>query len=103
LRIESFRIVNYKSFTDSRERYLEPGFNVIVGRNNVVKTALAEALSLRFSDKPHRSSKTVPGPDAQPDPESRADFDQVGSGRAGRSVNPRYGHALRSYGPRKAS
>jgi AAA15 family ATPase/GTPase len=59
VRIESFRVVNYKSSADSGEIHLEPGFNVIVGRNNVGKTALAEAMSLRFSDKPHRSTKTV--------------------------------------------
>jgi predicted ATP-binding protein involved in virulence len=46
VRIESFRVVNYKSFADSEEIRLEPGFNVIVGRNNVGKTALAEARRL---------------------------------------------------------
>jgi hypothetical protein len=74
VRITSFRIINYKSFPDSGEMHLESGFNVILGRNNVGKTALAEAMSLRIVDKPHRSSNTVPSPGAQPDPESRAEI-----------------------------
>ncbi len=47
MRIERFRIVNYKSFADSGEVRFKPGFNVIVGRNNVGKTALAKAVRLR--------------------------------------------------------
>jgi hypothetical protein len=66
VRIESFQVVNYKSFADSKDMHLKPGFNMIVGRNNVDKTALAEALGLRFADKPHLSTKTVPRPGAAP-------------------------------------
>jgi recombinational DNA repair ATPase RecF len=73
VRIESFRVVNYKSFADSGELRLEPGFNVIIGRSNVGKTALAEAVSLHFRDRPHRSLKTVPTPGAQPPPSSQAE------------------------------
>ena len=40
-----------------------PGFNVIVGPNNAGKTALVEALSLKFDNKPHRSMKTIPSPE----------------------------------------
>lgn len=40
--------------------HLEPGFNVIVGLNNVGKTVLAEAVGLRLANKPHRSLDTVP-------------------------------------------
>jgi predicted ATPase len=58
--IASFRIVNYKSFRDSPEIALTPGFNVIVGQNNVGKSALVEALSLRAGHKPHRSLTTAP-------------------------------------------
>jgi AAA ATPase domain len=72
VRIESFRAVNYKSFADSGEIHLEPGFNVIVGRNNVGKTALAEAMSLRFPSKPHRSLNTIPTPGTPIDQNSRA-------------------------------
>jgi recombinational DNA repair ATPase RecF len=73
VRINAFRGVHYKSFADTEEIRLEPGFNVIVGRNNAGKTALAEVLSLRFSAKPHRSSKAMTRLNAQPDPESRAE------------------------------
>ncbi len=55
MHLSSFRVTNYKSFHDSEKVHFEPGFNVIVGRNNVGKTALSEAISLRFLDKPHRS------------------------------------------------
>jgi predicted ATPase len=60
MHISRFKISNYKSFRESREVELEPGFNVIVGKNNSGKTALIEALSLDFSDEPHRSQQTIP-------------------------------------------
>ncbi|HRQ40055.1 MAG TPA: AAA family ATPase [Chloroflexota bacterium] len=58
--ISRFKIENYKSFLSSEEITLSSGFNVIVGENNSGKTALVEALSLRFEKKPHQSIKTVP-------------------------------------------
>jgi hypothetical protein len=60
--IATFRVSNYESFSSSEEIRLKPGFNVVVGQNNVGKTALAEALSLRFFNNPHRSLATVPDP-----------------------------------------
>ncbi len=71
MHLSSFHITNYKSFRDSGEVRLRPGFNVVVGANNVGKTALVEALSLRSSHKPHRSPETVPNPFAKPDPYSQ--------------------------------
>ena len=59
MRIASFKISNYKSFLTSGEIHLTQGFNVIVGQNNVGKSGLIEALSLGFTNNPHRSSKTV--------------------------------------------
>jgi len=74
VRITAFRVINYKSFADSRKLRFEPGFNVIVGRNNVGKTALAEAVSLHFLvDKPHRSLRTIPRQGAPHDSSSRAE------------------------------
>lgn len=58
--IENFTIQNYKSFADSGVVKLGRGFNVIVGANNAGKTAMLEALSLRFTDQPHRSMITAP-------------------------------------------
>jgi predicted ATPase len=64
--IAHFQVSNYKSFSSFREIDLEPGFNVIVGQNNVGKTALVEALSLQFGSNPHRSLGTVPTCSAAP-------------------------------------
>jgi AAA15 family ATPase/GTPase len=60
--IARFQVENYKSFLSSQELHLTPGFNVIVGQNNVGKTALVEALSLHFDNKYHVSMKTSPNP-----------------------------------------
>src|ERR1041385_1081374 len=62
MHIASFKIENYKSFRETPEVALTPGFNVVVGQNNVGKTALVEALSLRASHVPHRSLKALPTP-----------------------------------------
>jgi predicted ATPase len=71
MHISSFHIQNYKSFLSSGQIKLSSGFNVIVGKNNVGKTALVEALTLRTEDrplenKPHQSLKTVPNAGATP-------------------------------------
>ena len=72
MRICSFKIQNYKSFWEPRELSLEEGFNLIVGQNNVGKTALLEALSLGFIGKPHRSQLTAQTPTALINPLSSA-------------------------------
>jgi hypothetical protein len=59
MRIRSLQIRNYKSFLATSEIHFAPGFNVIVGPNNVGKTALVEALALQFGNYPHLSMKTV--------------------------------------------
>lgn len=70
--IESIAIKNYKSFLDFGPIQFGPGFNVIVGANNVGKTALLEALSLRFISRPHRSPSTVPHVGYHPSDSSEA-------------------------------
>ena len=72
MRICSFKIKNYKSFLEPRELTLEEGFNLIVGQNNVGKTALLEALSLKFLGKPHRSQLTASTPTSIINPTSSA-------------------------------
>jgi predicted ATPase len=62
MKIVRFRLVNYKSFLDSGEFNLTGGFNVIVGQNNVGKTALLEGLGLGFGSQPHQSLTTKPHP-----------------------------------------
>jgi predicted ATP-dependent endonuclease of OLD family len=60
MHISSLKVSNYKSFRSSDAIRLSKGFNIIVGKNNSGKTALAEASTLSISDKPHRSRETVP-------------------------------------------
>jgi hypothetical protein len=71
MRFHSVQISNYKSFRDSGEVVLSPGFNVVVGKNDAGKSAFAEALNLRFQNKPHRSIATAPEPDSLLDGASR--------------------------------
>ena len=60
MHIRSLKIRNYKIFLASSEIHFAPGFNVIVGPNNVGKTALVESLAVQFGNCPHLSMKTVP-------------------------------------------
>lgn len=62
MHIASVRIENYKSFRDSGNICLTPGFNVVVGRNDAGKSALLEALSHTSVSKPHRSLQSIPHP-----------------------------------------
>ena len=66
MRIERFCVKNYKSFAEGGgEGTLAPGINVVIGQNNVGKTALLEAISVRMEgDAGHRSSVTHPTADA---------------------------------------
>ncbi|HCT39640.1 MAG TPA: hypothetical protein DF427_00365 [Moraxellaceae bacterium] len=69
--IKSVEIKNYKSFLNSGEIKLSPGFNIIVGRNDAGKSALLEAISIHpktIGSRPHRSPKTCPKPGTKPDP-----------------------------------
>jgi len=52
------QIYNYKSYRDSGRLDLAKGINILVGRNNVGKTALLEALSLKFDANHHRAIDT---------------------------------------------
>jgi hypothetical protein len=70
MKLKILQLNNYKSFFDSSQLSLEPGFNLVVGANNVGKTALLEAMSLNFASHPHRSILTIPWPGAQPAPNS---------------------------------
>ena len=58
--ISSFSIENYKSYSQTGEIELKPGFNLIVGKNNVGKTSLLEILSNSYINNPHRSLTTTP-------------------------------------------
>lgn len=61
--IESLRIEDYKRFRDTGVITFGPGMNIIVGQNDVGKTALMQALgnSIRVN-APHKSLLTLPTP-----------------------------------------
>lgn len=61
MKIESAKITNYKSYRETEALTFTDGFNVIVGQNNVGKTALIEALSLKFTGNPHKNLALKPG------------------------------------------
>lgn len=54
------RIHNYKSVWDSGWLEFDSSFSAIVGQNNVGKSAVLEALSFAYGNKPHRSMRTAP-------------------------------------------
>jgi hypothetical protein len=58
--IRQITIENYKSFWNQQEIQFTPGMNIVVAPNNADKTALVEALSLHFEQKPHISLLTIP-------------------------------------------
>lgn len=59
MRIDSIEILNYQGFSDVSVQ-LDPGFNLVVGRNNTGKSALLRALTLRANGSPHMSLSSVP-------------------------------------------
>ncbi|OYD90238.1 chromosome segregation protein SMC [Nostoc sp. 'Peltigera membranacea cyanobiont' 210A] len=72
--LSKFQLFNYKSFFNSGLLEFTPGINIIVGQNNVGKTALLEALTLNFHDIPHRSIKTLASNSSYIDPKSKANI-----------------------------
>src|SRR5262245_25891039 len=72
--MSSFMVENYKSFRKTDRVGLTPGFNVIVGQNNVGKTALVEALSLKAGNVPHRSLAALPSNLTPVSPGSRVEL-----------------------------
>lgn len=52
MHISSFRIIDYKSFSDSQFIELKPGINLFVGPNNAGKSAVLEAVSLTGKSNP---------------------------------------------------
>jgi hypothetical protein len=74
MRIVSARVRNYKSWLDTGALQFTGGFNIIIGRNNIGKTALLEGLSLSFQNAPHRSLKTLPLRGSPTDGNSRVEI-----------------------------
>ena len=86
MRISKFRVVNYKSFQDSGVVTFSTGFNVVIGQNNVGKTALLEALGLKFLGKPHKSLITQPTPATPIDTKSTASVTITATGNEVREI-----------------
>lgn len=80
MKIQSFRVLNYKSYDDSGDIPLDPRMNLVVGPNSVGKSALLEALGLRFFGRPHRSVHSIPHPDDAVLPTSTVLVQASGSG-----------------------
>lgn len=80
MRLESIRIQNYRSFSDSGFLKFSPGFNIVVGANNVGKTSLLFCLAGKFGGEPHKSIRTLLTRDEPLNQTSRADFTLVASG-----------------------
>jgi predicted ATPase len=57
--IQEITIENYKSFASAQIIHFSKGINLVVGKNNVGKTALLEALTFS-SNNPHISDKSKP-------------------------------------------
>ncbi|MFZ1009737.1 MAG: AAA family ATPase, partial [Candidatus Sulfotelmatobacter sp.] len=70
MHISKLQVFNYKSYRDSTEIDLKPGFNIVTGQNSSGKTALLEVLTFRISLKPHRSIRTIPVVGGLPEPTS---------------------------------
>jgi AAA15 family ATPase/GTPase len=72
--LKNFQLFNYKSYIDSELIEFTPGINIIIGQNNSGKTALLEALALKLSSNPHRSTKTRPTLFSKINEKSRAEI-----------------------------
>lgn len=70
MKIVGIKVENYKSFLETEWIEFGSGFNAIIGKNNVGKTGLLEAISTRTSTKPHLSPKTMPSRHSIPKPTS---------------------------------
>jgi hypothetical protein len=74
MHISEVRVRNYKGFHEPEPLCLTPGFNLVVGQNNVGKSALLEALGLKLQDRPHRSVLTLPSRSSRPNSGSEVEI-----------------------------
>jgi hypothetical protein len=78
--IRSTRIRNYRSISDSGTLSFSPGFNLVVGANNVGKSSLLLCLAAKFGSEPHRSIHVLPTRDETVNPTSHVDLETIASG-----------------------
>ncbi|WP_339028404.1 AAA family ATPase [Bradyrhizobium symbiodeficiens] len=80
MQIRRLRLRNHKSFRDSGWLNVSRNFTVIVGKNNVGKTALLEAFRLNdLQARPHRSERRAVGVPLEP--QTRVDLELALSGK----------------------
>ena len=80
MHIDSVSIQNYRSILDSGTLSFSPGFNLVVGANNVGKSSLLLCLATKFTGEPHKSIHTLPHRDEPLNPISRVDLTFVTTG-----------------------
>jgi hypothetical protein len=80
MHIESVRIKNYRSILDSTALTFSPGFNLVVGANNVGKSSILLCLATRFTGEPHKSITTLQHRDEPLNPKSQVDITFVVTG-----------------------
>jgi energy-coupling factor transporter ATP-binding protein EcfA2 len=86
MHIQSIRIRNYRGFEDSQTLNFSPGFNLIVGANNVGKSSLLNCLAGKFIGEPHKSIHVLPTRDEPINPISQVEFTAVASGEETRRL-----------------
>jgi uncharacterized protein with GYD domain len=97
MHISSIRIRNYRSFGDSGALSFFPGINLVVGANNVGKSALLACLAVRFVGDPQKSLNTLPTADAPFATGSRVDYTTVVNGEEIRKTLLQQGNAARYF------
>lgn len=60
--IKEITVENYKGFNEAQHASWEPGFNILVGKNNAGKSSLIDEAELVFTQIPHVSLTTRPDP-----------------------------------------
>lgn len=60
----SCQITGFMAFRETPEIRFQPGFNIIVGKNGVGKSAMLRVLKFAIESKPHKSVQTLPSPSA---------------------------------------
>lgn len=54
--LEKIQLISFQSFKDTGDIYFKPGINLLIGQNNVGKSALIRSLPLPLRDEKHRSA-----------------------------------------------
>src|SRR5712692_4246678 len=80
MQLETFRLRNQKCFLDTGDLHFGSGFNVVVGINNVGKSALLEAIQANYTGSPTRNPQTNKLGTEILNPLSRADVSVALSG-----------------------